>query len=373
MIPQNVPLIDGNEEKYLLDCIRSGWISAQGKYVQLFEQNFAELCGVKHGIACCNGTAALHLALCAAGVGPGDEVIVPCFTLIADSNMVLLTGATPVFVDVDSSTWCLDPQLLQKAITPKTRAIIAVHMNGHPCGMDQINVLCSKRGITVIEDAAQAHGSTYKGKMTGSLGEIACFSFYASKTLTTGEGGMVLTNDPNIADNLRAYRSHFFPADNRYIHEHVAFNYRLTNLQAALGVAQCEGAPEKFRRKRTIFSRYVGNLVGVEGLTFQSFSSDVDPCPWNAVLVVDDNFGITRERLKEKLHAKGIQTREGFSSLHDQPAYSVKKAANYPSTDGTFPVTSYLSKRVLCLPSSLGISDSDIDYVSQAIVSAREN
>ena len=287
MILQNVPQLNGREKEYLLDCLNSNWISSQGKYIQAFEQSFADYCGVRFGLACSSGTSALHLALMALEIGFGDEVIVPDFTLIADANMVILTGARPVFVDVDPQTWCLDTEQLKAKITSKTKAIIAVHMFGHPCDMEAIRRVAGDRGLFVIEDAAQAHGSEYRGKMAGSLGDVACFSFYASKTLTTGEGGMVLTDRPEIAEKVALLRSHGFEGSDRvYVHRVFGCNYRLTNLQAAIGLAQCERVAEKVETKRRIFETYRQELRDFEPLTFQVTRPWARSTYWNVAVLL---------------------------------------------------------------------------------------
>ena len=235
-IPVCEPLLDGNERKYVLDCLDTSWISSAGKYIPAFEHAFSRYCGARHGIACSSGTAAIHLALLALEIGPGDEVIVPCFNLIAGVNAVMLTGARPVLVDVDPRTWCLDPALLAEKITSRTKAIMAVHMYGHPCDMDPILDLARRHGLRVIEDGAEAHGAEYKGRRVGGLGDVGCFSFYGNKIITTGEGGMVVTNDEGLAARSALLRNQGFE-ESRFVHREMGFNYRLTNMQAAIGLA----------------------------------------------------------------------------------------------------------------------------------------
>src|SRR3989344_2041422 len=237
-IPTSEPLLDGNEEKYVLDTIRSNWISSAGKYIEEFEEKFASYIGVSYGVACSNGTTALHLALSVLGIGYGDEVIIPDFTIICSASMTILSGATPVLVDVDKY-WCIDPAKIEEKITKKTKAIMPVHMYGNPANMTKIMHIAKKHNLYVIEDACASHGAQVGNKKVGGIGDIGCFSFYASKNITTGEGGMVVTNNKELADRARLLRSHAFEKP-RFIHRFLGFNYRLTNLQAALGVAQVE-------------------------------------------------------------------------------------------------------------------------------------
>ncbi len=368
MILQNVPQLNGREKEYLLDCLESNWISSQGKYIQAFEQSFAQYCGVRFGLACSSGTSALHLALMALDIGFGDEVIVPDFTLIADANMVILTGARPVFVDVDPETWCLDTGQLKAKITSKTKAILCVHMFGHPCDMETIRRIAEDRGLFVIEDAAQAHGSEYRGKKVGSLGDVACFSFYASKTLTTGEGGMVLTDRPEIAEKVALMRSHGFEGNDRvYTHRVFGCNYRLTNLQAAIGLAQCERIDEKVKTKRRIFEAYRQELQDFEPLTFQTTRPWAGSTYWNVGVLLREGLGPSCPELVEMLKVKGIQTRYFFNSLHRQPLFQNSPDPRYPRVDGSYPVSDYLSDHGLCLPSGLNLTAAEIKTVAGAL------
>ncbi|HSO71531.1 MAG TPA: DegT/DnrJ/EryC1/StrS family aminotransferase [Thermodesulfobacteriota bacterium] len=370
MILQNVPQLNGREKEYLLDCLDSNWISSQGKYIQAFERSFAEYCGVRFGLACSSGTSALHLALMALDIGFGDEVIVPDFTLIADANMVILTGARPVFVDVDPDTWCLDTEQLKARITSKTKAIIAVHMFGHPCDMEAILRVAEDRGLFVIEDAAQAHGSEYRGKKAGSLGDVACFSFYASKTLTTGEGGMVLTDRPEIAEKVALQRSHGFEGSDRvYVHRVFGCNYRLTNLQAAIGLAQCERIDEKVETKRRIFETYRQALRDFEAVTFQATRPWARSTYWNVAVLLEGGPGPSCSEVVEKLKAQGIQTRYFFNSLHRQPLFQNSRDPRYPRVEGAYPVSDYLSDHGLCLPSGLNLTAAEIKTVVEALKS----
>lgn len=372
MIFQNIPVLDGNEREYLTDCLDTNWISSQGKYLTQFENTFAQYCGVKYGVACSSGTTAIHLALEALGIGLGDEVLVPDYTLIADSNMVILAGAKPVFVDVDPGHWCIDIEDAKRKITPRTKAIICVHMYGHPCDMDTITSLARERGLAVIEDAAQAHGTGYKGQKAGGLADIACFSFYATKTLTTGEGGMVLTDSAELADRLRAMRSHGFEGQTRnYTHRLMGYNYRLTNLHAALGLAQCQRIDEKVAKKNYLRRCYTELLGGRRGLIFQRVEPWAESSFWNVTVLITDEFGRTRDEVIELLGKKGIQSSTGFKSLHRQPVYSSPRDARYPDTSGEFPVSDMLSGCALCLPSGLSLQDGEIAEVANGLLDCR--
>lgn len=372
MIFQNIPVLDGNEKQYVVDCLDTNWISSMGSYIGAFEQSFARYCGAAHGVACCNGTTAIHLALEALGIGFGDEVIVPDYTLIADSNMVILAGAKPVFVDVDRDTWCIDPDAVEKAITPRTKAIVAVHMYGHPCDMDRLLDIARRHGLLVVEDAAQAHGTEYKGRKAGGIGEAACFSFYATKTLTTGEGGLVLTNDPDVAERMRAIRSHGFEGEGRtYVHRVMGFNYRLTNLQAAIGLAQTERIDEKVARKRDIAARYREHFEGCPGITLQKEMPWAVSSYWNFMIVLEPEFGASRDEVMAHLAEKKIQSRLPFNSLHRQPVYTQGSDPRYPDTSGAFPVTDRLSTGGICLPSGLGLTYEEIDTVAGAVLEMR--
>ncbi|HHY55465.1 MAG TPA: DegT/DnrJ/EryC1/StrS family aminotransferase, partial [Chloroflexi bacterium] len=267
-IPVYTPLLNGREEKYLLDAVRSGWISSLGAYVTRFEEAFARFCGVRHAISVSNGTVAIHLALHALGIGPGDEVIVPSLTFVATANAVHYTGATPVFADVDPVTWCLDPADVRRRLTSRTRAVIPVHLYGHPAPMPDLQALAAEHDLLVIEDAAEAHGAAIVGRRVGGWGRIGAFSFYANKIITTGEGGMLTTDDDALAARCRMLRDHAMPPQRRYWHDEVGFNYRMTNLQAAVGVAQMERIDSFIRRKREIAARYREELADIPGITF---------------------------------------------------------------------------------------------------------
>jgi len=266
MIPVCVPSLKGNEKKYVNDCLSTNWISSAGKYVELFEQKFSRYCDTRHGIATTNGTTALHLAMAACGIGPGDEVIMPTFTIASPAFAALYGGAKPVFVDAQPDTWNIDPDQIEARITRKTKAIVPVHIYGHPCDMAPIMRIARKHKLLVIEDAAEAHGATYKGKKVGSFGHAACFSFYGNKIITCGEGGMVVTNDARIARRCRSLKDLSFQKKRRFWHEDLGFNYRMTNIQAAIGLAQLEKITAYIKSRRDnarLYNSYLDQIPGI--------------------------------------------------------------------------------------------------------------
>jgi perosamine synthetase len=361
-------VLNGNEKKYVNNCFDINWISSSGNYITQFEETFSRYCGANYGVSCSSGTSAIHLALAALGIGPGDEVIIPCFTLIASANIVILAGAKPVFVDVDPDNWCIDSNLIEAKITRKTKAIMVVHMYGHPCDMDSILQIARQNNLFVIEDSAQAHGTEYKGKMVGCLGDIGCFSFYATKPLTTGEGGMVLTDNPEWAERMRAIRSQGFVGDSRnYIHDIMGYNYRLTNIQAGIGLAQCEMVEQKINKKRAIARMYTELLSGCRELTLQKEEEWAKSTFWNFTVVIERE-GINREQLADKLIGKGIQTRLTFKALHNQPLFNKTNDPRYPDISGNYPVSERLSIRGLCLPSGLNLENADIERVTAELL-----
>jgi len=289
-IPVCTPVLDGREAEYVAECLETNWVSSLGAYIPRFEQRFAALGGAPYAVACSSGTAAIHLALECLDIGPGDEVIIPTFTLIVSANMVCLTGATPVLVDVRPDTWCIDPALIEAKITPRTKAIMVVHMYGHPCDMDAICAVARRHDLYVIEDAAQAHGATYRGRTVGGLGDVGCFSFYGNKIITTGEGGMLVTRRREIAERATLLRNQAF-GEERFVHHEVGFNYRMTNIQAAIGLAQCERFDEKVRRKREIAAVYDGLLADEPTLQRPAHGVGCEPVWWMYGIVLKDAFG----------------------------------------------------------------------------------
>ncbi|MDV6236889.1 DegT/DnrJ/EryC1/StrS family aminotransferase [Leptospira ellisii] len=362
-IPVCEPLLNGNELKYVSDAVSSGWISSSGKYVQEFENTFASYCRVKYGVGVCNGTVAIHLALQALGIGPGDEVIIPSFTMIATAFAVCYTGAMPVFVDVQPDTWNLDPDLFRKKITKKTKAVIPVHIMGLMCDMDPIIKIASEYEIKIIEDAAEAHGAEYGGRKSGSFSDVSCFSFFANKNLTTGEGGMCLTDDPDIYDRLRYLKNLSFPlgVSREYLHEDIGFNYRLSNLHAAIGLAQVEKADEYVALRKRNNVLYRRNLQTQSGIVFQN---DSDPkfkhVHWMNAILVGDERKKQRDGLMLHLKKNGIDSRKLFTGMHKQP--SLKKFGC--DVDGVYPVTDSISERGLYLPSSSSLNEDQISRIS---------
>ncbi|GBR75038.1 putative pyridoxal phosphate-dependent aminotransferase EpsN [Candidatus Termititenax aidoneus] len=370
-IPVCEPLLAGNELKYITEAVSTGWISSSGKYVTEFEKAFADYCGAKCAVAVCNGTQALHLMLVAAGIGKGAEVIVPSFTMIASAFAVCYTGALPVFVDADKDTWNIDPAKIEEKITAKTKAIMPVHIFGNPCAMDDIKRIAKKYNLLILDDAAEAHGAEYAGVKTGRLADITAFSFFANKNLTTGEGGMVVTDSQEYYDKLRYYKNVCFPLDapRVYQHENIGFNYRMSNLHAALGLAQVEKADyyRDLRRKNAfLYKKY---LASVAGIIFQQDTLGGLNVHWmNAVLLEPKKFGKTKEQVIEYLKQNGIETRLLFTSMHRQPALKKYGCA----CDGEeYPVCDKLAENGFYLPSGSGLTEEEIKFVCQKILEAR--
>ena len=365
-IPVCQPFLSGRELDYVTDAVKTGWISSSGKYVTAFEEGFAKYCGVRHGIAVCNGTVAIHLALVALGIGPGDEVIIPDFTMIASAAAVVYTGAKPVFVDADPETWNIDVNGIEEKITSRTKAIMPVSIFGNPCDMDRIRSIAKKRGLFVIEDAAESHGAEYKGKKTGALADITAFSFFANKNLTTGEGGMVVTDDAKLAERCRYFKNLCFPLNGsrNYIHEDIGFNYRMSNLHAALGLAQLEKADEYRVMRIRNNGLYKKFLQDVPGVVFQKDTGESMNVHWmNAVVLDPKRFGCGRDQLMEHLKASGIETRLLFVGMHHQPC--LKKSGC--DCTGAYPVTDQLTANGLYLPSASNLSEDDIRYVCDKV------
>lgn len=365
-IPVSEPDLNGRELEYLRNCVETGWISSAGRYIEDFEKTFAARCGAEHGVACTSGTTALHLALATLGIGPGDEVILPTFTMIATPNAVRYLGATPVLVDSEGVTWNMDLQAVEVAITDRTIAIVAVHTYGHPVDMDRLNAIAAEHGLWVVEDAAEAHGAEYKDRLVGSLADAACFSFYANKIITTGEGGMITTNDADLAATARRLRDHAFSDERHFWHRFVGFNYRMTNLQAAVGLAQVERWDELVQRRIDHARRYSELLAEVEGLKLPPESEDVRNVFWMYGLLILDSFGVSRDELRRSLANNGIETRTFFIPVHLQPIYY----RDYE--DRSFPVAEELGRRGLYLPSGAMLSNEDIEYVAHTIKACQQ-
>ena len=365
MIPVANPDIGEKELSYVIDAIKSGWISSQGEYIRRFENKFAKFVGTKYGIAVSSGTAALHLALLALGIKEGDEVLVPDLTFASPANMVVVTGARPVFVDVTKTYWCIDPEEIRRKITNRTKAIIVVHLYGNPAKMDEILEIANDYGLYIIEDAAEAHGAEFKGKKVGSLGHVGIFSFYGNKIITTGEGGMVVTNDQEIAEEVRLLRDHGMRP--RYWHIRVGFNYRMTNIQAAIGLAQLERINELLDKKRRIAKLYSELLSDVSGILPHPEMRWAKNSYWlYSILIEREKFGLSRDQVMQFLYKNGIETRKFFYPLHIMPIYK-----QFVKENETFRNSTFLHERGLNLPSGPKISDEEILKVCETLLSLR--
>ncbi len=363
MIFVNEPLLDGNEKKYLNECIDTGWISSEGPFVRRFQDEFADYIGQKHGIAVCNGTAALEVAMAAIDLNPGDEVIIPTFTIISCALAVLRRGGVPVLVDIEPETWCMDIDQVKAKITPKTKAIMPVHMYGHPVDMDPVMELAEKHKLYVIEDAAEVHGAEYKGRKCGNIGHINCFSFYANKIITTGEGGMVVTNDDDLAERVRLHRNLCFKEGRRFYHEELGENYRMTNLQAAVGVAQLERIEEFVEIKRRNGAQYNGHLADIGPIQIPVEKAWAKNVYWMYGIVLDESTGHNAESFAAKLKNKKIGTRPFFLGMHEQPVFHKMGLFKNES----YPVADRLARQGLYLPSGLTLTDDQINEVVTAV------
>lgn len=370
VIPVCEPVFDGNEAKYVAECVATGWVSSVGKYVNQFEEMFSAYCGVPYGVACSSGTTALHLAMVALGIGDGDEVIIPDFTLIVSANTVIQTGAKPVLVDVDPQTWCIDATKIEEKITPRTKAISVVHMYGHPCDMVAICEIAKRHNLYVIEDCAEAHGSEVNGQKVGSWGDVGCFSFYGNKTLTTGEGGMVVCKDKALAERMQLLRSQAF-REPRFVHDEIGYNYRLTNVQAAIGVAQTEKADDKVAKKRWIAQTYTELLQYEPSLTLPTEASWAKSTYWMYGIVLGDDFGMGKDELMDVLKERGVDTRSFFCPMHLQPVFINNPKPNYPDVSGDYPVSAHLWDRGLYLPSGLGLTQEQIETAATTLLECR--
>jgi perosamine synthetase len=367
MIPVNEPLLGETDLHYVTECVRTGWISSSGRFIDEFEQRWAAYCGKRYGIAVSNGTTALQLAVGALDLQPGDEIIMPSFTIISCALAAVYNGAVPVLVDSDPATWCMDVTQVEKKISERTRAIMPVHIYGHPVDMDPILELARARGLAVIEDAAEAHGAEYlSGRDTnpvwrrcGGLGTLGCFSFYANKLVTTGEGGMVVTDDTGLNDKVRSLRNLCFRPERRFYHLEMGFNFRLTNLQAALGLAQIERIDDIVARKRSMGEEYTRRLKGLGGLQLP-----VDECwarsvYWMYGIVVMEETGMDATALAQTLRRSGIETRPFFLGMHEQPVFHQRGLF----VDERYPVAERLGRQGLYLPSGLALTEEQLSRV----------
>ena len=355
-IPVYQPTLGEKEKQYVMNCLDSSWISSKGEYIGLFEKSFSDAIGVNHSASVCNGTVALHLALLTLGIGAGDEVIVPTLTYIASVNAIRYTGAKPVFVDSDLDTWQMDPADIKRKITSKTKAIMVVHLYGHPCDMDAIISISNKFNLYVVEDCAEAFGSTYKGKKVGGIGHVSSFSFFGNKTITTGEGGMVCTNDSGIYKRALHLKGQGLAENRQYWHDVVGYNYRMTNICAAIGLAQLERADEFIAKKQQIAKWYSEELAGLP-IEMQKDSPDISNTYWMVSILASDQ--IQRDGLRKHLEQCGIETRPLFFPVHEMPMYL--------SGTESFPVAENLSSRGINLPSYPGLTHENIKFIASAI------
>ena len=372
MIPVNEPVFGERESEYTAECIRTGWVSSAGRFIEEFEQHWAAFCGMNYGVAVNNGTSALQLAVETLGLQPGDEVIMPSFTIISCALAVLHNGGVPVLVDCDPVTFGLDAGQLEARITPRTRAIMPVHLYGHPLDMDAVLSIARKHRLVVIEDAAEVHGAEYLAGRNGStpqwrrcggLGDLSTFSFYANKLVTTGEGGMVLTNDATVAERMRGQRNLCFRPERRFYHTELGNNFRLTNLQAAVGVAQIERIDSIVARKRRMGRRYTERLNGLAQLQLPIEQPWARAVYWMYAVVLDPASGMNAEEFARRLKDEGVETRPFFLGMHEQPA--LHQLGLFGGEH--YPVTDRIARQGLYLPSGLALTDAQLDDVSAAV------
>ena len=357
-IPVAEPELGEGELRNIINAIKSGWISSKGSFINEFEQEFSKYIGVKHAIAVANGTAALHLALLALDTGPGDEVLIPDLTFISPASMTVLTGATPVFVDANPRYWCMDVEDVNRKITNKTKAMVIVHLYGHPADIDPLLEIAEEHDIYVIEDCAQAHGAEYKRKKVGSFGIISCFSFYANKIVTTGEGGICLTDDQKLAQKIRLLHDHGMGVERPYWHEILGFNYRMTNLQAAIGAAQIKKIDNFVQRKREIARTYNELLENIEGITTPPEMPWAKNVYWMYSILIEDSFRVTRDELAMELGKKDVETRPFFYPIHTMPPYKRNEK---------FLVAEELAKKGINLPSSVKLKKEEVERIVKFI------
>jgi perosamine synthetase len=360
-IPVAVPMLVGNEKSYVMDCLDTTWISSIGKYIENFEVAFADYCGVGHGISCCNGTAALHLALMAFDVGPGDEVIVPTLTFVATANAVAYCGAIPLFADSEPETWNIDVAAIERLITPRTRGIIAVHLYGHPADMDGIMDIARRHGLFVIEDAAEAHGARYRDRPVGSLADVATFSFYGNKIITCGEGGMVVTDNEELAARMRILRGQGMDPQRRYWHPTIGYNYRMTNVAAAIGLAQLEQIGWHTERRLQVVAWYKARLADIEGIRMQAETPWAHHSYWMFTILLEDATEAERDLLMKLLAERGIETRPVFFPTHHMPPYAGD------TEEDLCPVAARISRQGLNLPTWAGLTEDDIDFICASL------
>ena len=363
MIPVNEPLLNERTFRYVEECLRTGWISSEGAFISAFENAWAEYCGMPHGVAVTSGTTALELAVQCLGLKPGDEVIMPTFTIISCALAILRAGALPVLVDSDPRTWCLDVSAVESIITPRTRAIMPVHMYGHPVDMDPLCELARKHDLIIIEDAAESHGAKYKDQVVGGIGDLSCFSFYANKIITTGEGGMVLARRSEHSEHLRSLRNMCFRQDRRFYHTEAGYNYRLTNLQAAVGLSQVEAMDEHLRRKRWMGKSYTERLDQIDQITLPVEESWATNVYWMYGIVLRDDVSYDATELARRLREKGVDTRPFFLGMHEQPVFRQQGLFLTES----YPVAERIARRGLYLPSGLALTEDQLSRVCEVV------
>ena len=365
MIPVNRPLLDGNEKKYLIECIDSGWISSDGRFVKELESGFSKLMGCAHGIAVCNGSVAIDLALAALRIAPGDEVILPSFTIISCAAAIVRAGAVPVVIDCQEDTWNIDPGLIAAKITSRTKAIMVVHIYGLPVDMDPVIALARKHGLFIVEDAAEQHGQTYKGRPVGSLGDIATVSFYPNKHITTGEGGMVVTNNELLAERCRALRNLCFDKDRRYIHQELGWNFRMSNIQAAVGVAQLERIDQVLAKKRQIGQWYQQRLQGKPSLRLPPERTNyAENVYWVFGVVLDERVPFDAREAIARLRANGVDARHFFWPMHEQPA--LLKLGYFANEQ--CPNSERIARRGFFLPSGIGTTRDEVNASAETLM-----
>lgn len=365
-IPVNEPLLDGNEKKYLLQCIDTGWISSEGPFIKEFEEKFANRVGRRHAIAVTNGTAAIDLAIDSLDIGPGDEVILPTFTIISCIQQIIRSGATPVLVDSDPLTWNMDVNQIESRISSRTKAIMVVHIYGLPVDMDAVSEIADRYGINVIEDSAEMHGQTYRGKPCGSFGVMSTFSFYTNKHITTGEGGMIVTNDDKLAETCRSLRNLCFKPGRRFVHDRLGWNMRMTNMQAAIGLAQLERLDEFVEIKRNIGKRYTDMLNGITAFNLPLSHTDyADNIYWVYGLLINSKLDMNAEKAIKILADNGVGARPFFYPMHKQPVLN-----NMGLFKGeVYPVAEYMSEKGFYIPSGIALKDEQMNRVVDVVKS----
>jgi len=363
-IPVNEPLLDGNEKKYLAECIDTGWISSEGPFVKQFEEKFAASVGRRHGIAVSNGTAAVDAAIGALDIGEGDEVIMPTFTIISCITQIVRAGATPVLIDCDPLTWNMDVSRIEERITPRTRAIMVVHVYGLPTEMDAVLDIAHRHSLKVIEDAAEMLGQTYRGQPCGSFGDLSTFSFYPNKHITTGEGGMIVTDDEELAERCRSLRNLCFQPERRFVHEELGWNMRMSNLQAALGLAQLERLDEFVARKRAMGRLYSQLLEGLGDIELPHAKADyADNIYWVYGVVLGEGIPFDAKEAMQRLATHGIGSRPFFWPMHEQPVFHRMGLFE----NERHPVSERIARRGFYLPSGMALSDEQITRSAEAL------